>query len=60
MNQVAAIVHRIVDEHLGAANKNAGEAFPEIIGIPLSKITFSRSPASAEIVVFAIAGEPKP
>lgn len=27
VNQVAAIVHRIVDEHLGAANKNAGQAF---------------------------------
>lgn len=27
VNQVAGIVHRIVDEHLGAANKNVGEAF---------------------------------
>jgi class 3 adenylate cyclase len=27
VNQVAEIVHRIVDEHLGAANKNAGQAF---------------------------------
>merc|ERR1719436_1920058 len=27
VNQVAEIVHRIVDEHLGAANKNVGEAF---------------------------------
>jgi len=27
VNQVAEIVHRIVDEHHGAANKNAGEAF---------------------------------
>eukprot|EP00418_Pyrodinium_bahamense_P049932 CAMPEP_0179173142 /NCGR_PEP_ID=MMETSP0796-20121207/85425_1 /TAXON_ID=73915 /ORGANISM="Pyrodinium bahamense, Strain pbaha01" /LENGTH=1058 /DNA_ID=CAMNT_0020876339 /DNA_START=138 /DNA_END=3312 /DNA_ORIENTATION=+ len=27
VNQVAKIVHRIVDEHLGAANKNVGEAF---------------------------------
>jgi len=27
VNQVAAIVHRIVDAHLGAANKNLGEAF---------------------------------
>eukprot|EP00927_Polykrikos_kofoidii_P065350 TRINITY_DN61109_c0_g1_i1.p1 TRINITY_DN61109_c0_g1~~TRINITY_DN61109_c0_g1_i1.p1 ORF type:complete len:1150 (+),score=181.25 TRINITY_DN61109_c0_g1_i1:253-3702(+) len=27
VNQVAAIVHSIVDEHLGAANKNIGEAF---------------------------------
>jgi len=27
VNQVADIVHRIVDEHLGAANKNVGEAF---------------------------------
>jgi len=27
VNLVAEIVHRIVDEHLGAANKNAGEAF---------------------------------
>eukprot|EP00928_Gymnodinium_smaydae_P006338 TRINITY_DN12237_c0_g3_i1.p1 TRINITY_DN12237_c0_g3~~TRINITY_DN12237_c0_g3_i1.p1 ORF type:complete len:1015 (+),score=183.25 TRINITY_DN12237_c0_g3_i1:92-3136(+) len=27
VNQVAEIVHRIVDGHLGAANKNVGEAF---------------------------------
>jgi class 3 adenylate cyclase len=27
VNQVAEIVHNIVDEHLGAANKNLGEAF---------------------------------
>jgi len=27
VNQVADIVHRIVDEYLGAANKNVGEAF---------------------------------
>jgi len=27
VNQVAAIVHRVVDSHLGAANKNVGEAF---------------------------------
>uniref|UniRef100_A0A7S2PY98 Guanylate cyclase domain-containing protein n=1 Tax=Zooxanthella nutricula TaxID=1333877 RepID=A0A7S2PY98_9DINO len=27
VNQVAEIVHRIVHEHLGAANKNVGEAF---------------------------------
>lgn len=27
VNQVAEIVHRIVDAHLGAANKNVGEAF---------------------------------
>jgi len=27
VNQVAEIVHRVVDEHLGAANKNVGEAF---------------------------------
>lgn len=27
VNQVAAIVHRVVDEHLGAANQNVGEAF---------------------------------
>merc|ERR1719453_2407441 len=27
VNQVAGITHRIVDDHLGAANKNLGEAF---------------------------------
>jgi class 3 adenylate cyclase len=27
VNQVAEIAHRIVDDHLGAANKNLGEAF---------------------------------
>jgi len=51
VNQVAAIVHRIVDGHLGAANKNVGEAF--LLVWHISKYDREMHPKIADLAVIS-------
>jgi len=53
VNQVAEIVHRIVDEHLGAANKNVGEAFLLVWRIDSASKDESMRPKTAGLAVLS-------
>eukprot|EP00418_Pyrodinium_bahamense_P099583 CAMPEP_0179036264 /NCGR_PEP_ID=MMETSP0796-20121207/13529_1 /TAXON_ID=73915 /ORGANISM="Pyrodinium bahamense, Strain pbaha01" /LENGTH=948 /DNA_ID=CAMNT_0020732547 /DNA_START=59 /DNA_END=2905 /DNA_ORIENTATION=+ len=54
VNQVAAIVHRIVDEHLGAANKNVGETFLMVWRIGLYEPELQSKVADLAVMSFVL------